>query len=75
VDGDKAEEIVIYNKMLDYLTKDEESDITWKFKHIVSHEYKGSQCNVLIEWESGEITNEPLKLIAADDPVSREQPP
>jgi hypothetical protein len=36
----------------------------------VSHEYKGSQCNVLIEWESGEITNEPLGVIAADDPVS-----
>jgi hypothetical protein len=56
--------------MLDYIAKDEEFDIRWKFKHIVSHEYKGSQCNVLIAWENGEITNEPLKVIAADDPVS-----
>jgi hypothetical protein len=24
----------------------------------------------LIEWENGEITKEPLKIIAADDPVS-----
>jgi hypothetical protein len=24
-------------------------------------------CNVLIEWENGEITNEPLKVIAADN--------
>jgi hypothetical protein len=36
----------------------------------VSHEYKGSQCNFLIEWEGGEITSEPLKIVAADDPVS-----
>jgi hypothetical protein len=56
---------------LEYITKDEESDIQWKFLCIVSHEYyKGSQCNVLIEWENGEITSEPLKVIAADDPVS-----
>jgi hypothetical protein len=67
---DKAEEILTYNKMLEYITKDEESDIQWKFRRIVSHEYKGSQCNVLIEWENGEITSEPLKVIAADDPVS-----
>jgi hypothetical protein len=36
----------------------------------VSHEYKGSQCNLLIEWEDGEITSEPLTVIATDDPVS-----
>jgi Reverse transcriptase (RNA-dependent DNA polymerase) len=56
--------------MLEYITKDEESDIQWKFRRIVSHESNGSQCNVLIEWENGEITSEPLKVIAADDPVS-----
>jgi hypothetical protein len=56
--------------MLGYITKDEESDNQWKFQLIVSHEYKGSQCNLLIEWEGGEITSEPLKIVAADDPVS-----
>jgi hypothetical protein len=56
--------------MLEYITKDEESDIQWKFRRIVSPEHKGSQCNVLIEWENGEITSEPLRAIAADDPVS-----
>jgi hypothetical protein len=70
VNEDKIEEIITYNKMLDYITKDEESDIQWKFRRIISHENKGSQCNLLIEWESGEITSEPLKVIAADDPVS-----
>jgi hypothetical protein len=71
VNEDKAEEIITYNKMLENITRDEESDIQWKFRCIVSHEYKGSQCNVLIEWENGEITSsEPLKVIAADDPVT-----
>jgi hypothetical protein len=57
-------------KMVEYITKDDESDIRWKLKCIISHDYKGSQCYVQIEWENGEITNEPLKIIAADDPVS-----
>jgi len=32
--------------------------------------YKGSKYNVMIEWENGEITSEPLTIIAADDPVT-----
>ena len=32
--------------------------------------YKGSKYNVMVEWETGEITEEPLSLIAADDPVT-----
>jgi hypothetical protein len=30
VNEEKAEEIITYNKMLEYITKDEESDIQWK---------------------------------------------
>ena len=30
----------------------------------------GSTYNVMIEWEGGEITNEPLNLIAKDNPVT-----
>jgi hypothetical protein len=41
VNEDTAEEIITYNKMLEYITRYEESDIQWKFRHIVSHEYKG----------------------------------
>ena len=26
--------------------------------------------NVMVEWENGEITSEPLSIIAADDPVT-----
>jgi hypothetical protein len=32
--------------------------------------YNGSRFNVLVEWENGEITTEPLSVIAADDPVT-----
>ena len=31
--------------------------------------YKDSKYNVILEWETGEITEQPLSLIAADDPV------
>ena len=79
VDGDKAEEIITYNQMLDFIARDEDTDITWKFKRIVSHQgplksehpdYKGSMYNVMIEWENGESTTEPLSIVAADDPVT-----
>ena len=51
----------------------------WRFKRIKSHEgplnrshpnWKGCPFNVMIEWETGEVTSEPLSLIAADDPVT-----
>ena len=62
-----------------YLEKDADNPIVWKFKHIVAHQgpldskspnYKGSKYNVRIEWENGEVTDEPLGIIAADDPVT-----
>jgi hypothetical protein len=46
------------------ITKDEESDIMWKFRQIISHTVKGSQITLLIEWENGEMTKEPLQIIA-----------
>ena len=30
----------------------------------------GSTYNVMVEWETGKITREPLKTVAANDPVS-----
>jgi hypothetical protein len=70
--NDQQEDIITYNKMLEYITRDEDSDITWKFRRIVSHEgpSPGSQYDRLIVWENGEITKEPLKVIATDDPVT-----
>ena len=51
----------------------------YKFRAITGHQgplspqdenYKGSKYNVMVEWETGEITDEPLSLIAADDHVT-----
>jgi hypothetical protein len=79
LNDDTREEVITYNQLLEYLAKDKDNDIVWKFKRIVSHQgpltpnhpdYKGSMYNVMIEWENGETTNEPLQVIAKDDPVS-----
>jgi hypothetical protein len=48
-----GEEIITYNKMLEYITKDEESNIMWKFRQIISLKMQGSQHTLLIEWENG----------------------
>ena len=59
--------------------KDIDNGIVWKFKRIVSHQgplttnhpdYNGSTYNIMIEWENGETTSEPLQAIAKDDPVT-----
>ena len=82
VNDDMYEEILTYNEILEYITKNEEQDadqaIMWEFKCIAGHQgplkkgdpsYNGSKFNVLVEWETGESTYEPLDVIAADDPV------
>ena len=51
----------------------------YKFRAIFGHEsplnatdpnWKGRKYNVQIEWKTGEITFEPLSVIAADDPIT-----
>jgi hypothetical protein len=78
LDEDAQEEVITYNQLLDYLARDNDNDIVWKFNCIVSHQgpitsnhpdYNGSTCSLLIEWENGETTKEPLQAIAKDDPV------
>ena len=69
-----------YNRVLHYLEKaQQEDDSLYKFRAITNHHrplkpsdpnYNGSFYNVIIEWETGEITEEPLNIIAQDDPVT-----
>ena len=79
VNDDTSEEIISYNQLLNFMSKDTENDVMWKFQRIVSHQgplsvthqdYKGSKFNVMVEWENGETTKEPLSIIAKDDPVT-----
>ena len=80
----KVEELITYNQLLDHLEQAEEQENSmdqelYKFRAIICHEsllkatdpnWKGSKWNVQIEWETCEITFEPLSVIAADDPIT-----
>ena len=78
------DEIISYNDILGYLEKLATNDLGnegdfFKFRDITAHqgpltprdpEWRGSKYNVLVEWETGETTYEPLNAIATDDPVT-----
>lgn len=82
-DGE-SEELLAYNEIVDILERQRDAEINdpdqkWIFKNITDHagpftrnspEYKGSKWNVLVNWEGGAVTWEPLDTIAADDPVT-----
>ena len=83
ISKDQAEEIMSYNQLMDYIQKgtdaEEDPDSLFKFRDIVAHQgppeptdpnHKGSKYNVMVEWESGEVTYEPLTLISKDDPIT-----
>ena len=80
----KIEELISYNQLLEHLENAQDHDMgmdqeLYKFRAIIGHQgpllasdpdWKGSKYNVQVEWETGEITFEPLSIIAADDPVT-----
>ena len=76
----RSQAIISYNQVLNYLEKDNQEDESlYKFRAITDHHgplrksdpnYHGSLYNVMVEWETGEITEEPLSIIAQDDPVT-----
>jgi hypothetical protein len=82
--NEEQDEIMAYSDILDIIKKqygDEQEDPTakWIFKGITAHEgplsphhpnYKGSKYNVLVQWEDGSSTYEPLDIMAKDDPVT-----
>jgi hypothetical protein len=80
VNEDEYKEIITYNELINFIEKNQENDaIVWRFQRIVGHQgpllqhdkdYNGSRFNVLVEWENGEITTEPLSVIAANNPVT-----
>ena len=79
VNDDQYEEVLSYTEIVSRLEQDEDGDVIWKFRRITGHEgpltkhhpnYRGSNYNVMVEWENGEVTAEPLTTIAADDPVT-----
>ena len=69
INKDQAEELLSYNQLMDYIQKgtdaEEDPDSLFKFRDIVAH-----QGPLEVEWESGEVTYEPLTLISKDDPIT-----
>jgi hypothetical protein len=77
-----VDEILTYNDILDHIEKDKnnidnDTEQLYKFRCITAHQgplctsdknYKGSTYNVLVEWETGKTSYEPLDLIAQGDP-------
>ena len=83
INKDQTDEIMSYNQLMDYIQKgtdgEEDPDLLFKFRDFVAHQgplesidpdQKGSKYNVMVEWESGEVTHEPLTLISKDDPIT-----
>ena len=76
--------MISYNQLLEHIETAQDNDLgmdqeLFKFRAVIGHQgpltasdpdWKGSKYNVQVEWETGEITFEPLSVIAADDPVT-----
>jgi hypothetical protein len=77
---DEFEEIISYNEVMQHIEKvDDDGETFWQYKRISGHEgplnknhssWKGDKYNVKVEWENGEVSYEPLNMIAGDDPVT-----
>ena len=83
IKNDQAEEIMSYNQLMVYIRKgtdaEEDPDSLFKLRDIVAHQgplestdpnHKESKYNVMVEWESGEVTYEPLAISSKDDPIT-----
>ena len=83
-DDDKIEELMSYNELSDIVSEQHDRESTgeqeiFSFREISDHvgpikrsdpEYKGSSYNVLVEWEDGTKTWEPVSLMIASDPAT-----
>lgn len=79
INDDQYDEIMSYEEIMDHIAATEDNNIYWKYKRIVAHQgplarddpdYNGSSYNIMVEWENGERTYEPLSFFGKDDPVA-----
>ena len=83
IDGDQLDDLISYKQLMEYLEDKTDTgpleDGLYRFKCIKDHkgpytssdpEYNGGSYNLLIEWETGEQTWEPLSNIIASDPYT-----
>ena len=83
IDRDQLDDLISYNQLMEYLEDKTDTgpleDGLYRFTCIKDHkgpytssdpEYNGSSYNLLIEWETGEQTWEPLSNIIASNPYT-----
>ena len=80
VGQERSQAIISYNQVLNYLKKaNQVAESLYRFRAITGHQgplkrndpnYNDSLYNVMVEWETVEVTEEPLSIIAQDDPVT-----
>ena len=80
----KFDEIIAYGTLCKCIEDHEDDDISpevkvWTLKDIIGHQdplnrshkdYKGSLYNVLLLWDDGSETYEPLEMVIKDDPIT-----
>ncbi len=79
------EELIAYNELSDLIEQQHEAELhqpdraSWAFKEITEHQgplqptdrrYKGSSYNVLVHWEDGSETFDPLSIVAKEDHIT-----
>ena len=66
----RSKAIMFYVQILDHLDQQGQHDNLYKFRAITGHQGplspQDENYNVMVEWETGEVTEEPLSLIAPD---------
>ena len=71
IGGSNFEELIEYNDLMELIEEQKEYDVgTWRFREILDHrapKNKKEKWKVLIEWESGERSWEPITNIYAGD--------
>ena len=83
-DNGKVEKVISYSQLVGHLEatankKNKTNDDLYKLRALIGHQgpfkatysnWQGWKDNVLVKWETGEKTYEPLSVLAADDPVT-----
>ena len=73
--NDTHQETIECDQVIDHIENSNDQPVFWELMHMVAHQgplpsthpaHNGSPCNVTVEWENGETTDELLAAIALD---------
>ena len=70
--GDR-EEIIAYNDIINHVQDnlgEDDTDRAWIFQDVIDHRKKANSYEVLVEWDGGSTSWEPLSHMASQDPVT-----